>query len=103
MVENLTSSGFEKGISSGNVVVDYWAEWCGPCKMMAPVIDQLSKDMTNVKFAKVNVDEEPELAGNAGVRGIPTLVLYKDGKEVNRIVGALPASDLKSKIESIFS
>ena len=70
--------------------------------MLGPIFEELSKEVDGVTFGKVNVDEEPDLAGNAGVRGIPTMVLYKDGEEVDRIVGLLPKDELKNKIEEAF-
>ncbi len=102
-MENLSSENFKEKTTKGNVIVDYWAEWCGPCKMLGPIFEQLSTEVEDVTFAKVNVDEEPDLAGQAGVRGIPTMVLYKDGEEVDRIVGLMPKEELKNKIIESFS
>jgi thioredoxin 1 len=99
----LNSENFESETKSGNVIVDFWAEWCGPCKMLGPIYEELSHDMTNIKFTKVDVDENQDLSVNAAVRGIPTMVLYKDGKEVSRIVGFLPKDQLKSKIQEVFN
>lgn len=98
----LNSINFETETKNGNVIVDFWAEWCGPCKMLGPVFKELSEEMTDVKFAKVDVDENQELAAKAAVRGIPTLVLYKNGAEVSRIVGFLPKDQLKAKIQESF-
>ncbi|MFT4261562.1 MAG: thioredoxin [Candidatus Woesearchaeota archaeon] len=102
MIE-LNSNNFEKETTSGQVIVDFWAEWCGPCKMLGPIYNELSTEMDGIKFAKVNVDENQELSAKAAVRGIPTMVLYRDGKEISRIVGFLPKDQLKSKIEEAFN
>jgi thioredoxin 1 len=72
------------------VLLDFWAEWCGPCRMVAPVIDQIGRETPNVKVGKINVDEQTELAQQFGVMSIPTLVVLKGGKVVNKAVGALP-------------
>ncbi|EJF76524.1 thioredoxin [Bartonella birtlesii] len=85
------NSNFENEVlnSSTPVVVDFWAEWCGPCKMIAPILDEISLEMENqVKIAKVNIDENPELATQYGVRSIPTLLMFKDRKVSSNMVGA---------------
>jgi thioredoxin 1 len=81
------------------VLVDFWAEWCGPCKMIAPVIDQLSVELKDkIKMTKVNVDEAPQLAGQFNVMSIPTLLIFKDGRPVEQIVGAMPKDKLLAKL-----
>ena len=72
------------------VLLDFWAEWCGPCRMVGPVIDQIGREVSNLKVGKINVDEQSELAQQFGVMSIPTLVVLKGGKVVNKAVGALP-------------
>lgn len=72
------------------VLLDFWAAWCGPCRMVAPVIDEIGREVPNVKVGKINVDEQTELAQQFGVMSIPTLVVLKGGKIVNKAVGALP-------------
>ncbi len=84
----LTKDNFEKTISENKtVLIDFWASWCGPCKMIAPHVEKLSEELDNVAVCKANVDEEAELAVMFGVNSIPTLVLIKDGKEQDRIIG----------------
>jgi len=81
------------------VVVDCWAAWCAPCRAIAPVVEQLAKDYSGkVVFGKLNVDENPETAQRFGIMAIPTLLVMKDGKEIDRIVGALPKNQLEAKI-----
>lgn len=100
----LTKNNFEEKTNSGFVLVDFWAPWCGPCQMLGPIFEELSKEFENkVLFAKVNVDGEQELAQKYNVSGIPCLLLLKDGKEVDRIVGALPKERLLERIESIIT
>lgn len=76
------------------VVVDFWAEWCGPCKMIAPALEEISNEMPNIDVAKVNIDENPDIAATFGVRSIPTLMLFKDGKPAAVQVGAQSKSKL---------
>ena len=82
------------------VLVDFWAEWCGPCKMVAPVVEELAAEYDGmVKFAKVDVDANPVTAGKYGVRSIPTLLIFKDGKPVGQVVGAVPKQVLEARLK----
>ena len=81
---------FDKEISSGKVLLDFFATWCGPCKMLSPVIEELAKERTDVKFLKVDVDEIPQLAAKYAVYSIPTLIYIEDGKELRKRLGYAP-------------
>lgn len=83
----------------GVSVVDFWADWCGPCKMIAPIFEELSAEITNAKFAKVNVDENPSLANTYRIASIPTILIIKNGAPVETLVGFMPLPKLKEAIE----
>ncbi len=97
----ITKDNFEQEVlkSDKKVLVDFWASWCGPCRMLSPVIDEIAKETDKVKVGKVNVDEESELATQFAVMSIPTLILFENGKPVKQMVGAQPKSVILSMIE----
>ena len=101
-IAHITDSDFEKEVLqySGVVLVDFWAAWCGPCKMIAPILDEVAEEMPDAKITKVNVDEEQELAAKYGIRSIPTLIVFKDGEKVEQMVGVMPKAAIKAKLES---
>lgn len=85
--------------AEGTVLVDFFAEWCGPCKMLSPVIDEIANEQTALKVCKVNVDNEPELASKYGVMSIPTLVVIKNGEEVNKSVGLVSKEEILALVK----
>ncbi len=88
--------------SKGIAMVDFWAAWCGPCKMLAPTIEELAKEYAGkVKIGKLNTDENSDVASRYKIMGIPTVIFFRDGKEIDKVVGAVPKSQLKSKLDSL--
>ncbi len=101
-VLEITDTSFETDVlkSSTPVLVDFWAEWCGPCKMLAPTVEKLAGEYTGkLKVCKVNVDENPNSASKFGIQAIPTLLIFKNGANTDRIVGVTPEKDLRNRIE----
>ena len=102
----ITDGNFEEAVLNSDtpIVVDFWAEWCGPCKMIAPVVDKLAEQYDGrVRFAKVDVDANPTTPGSFGIRGIPTLLVFDGGKEVDRIVGFTSEKDISSKLDAVLA
>ncbi|MDF7638467.1 thioredoxin [Lactobacillus sp. ESL0791] len=99
MVDVITDQNFEEETNTGVVLTDFWATWCGPCKMQSPVIDQLAEERQDVKFTKMDVDENKKTPQDLGIMAIPTLVIKKDGKIVDRITGYTP----KAKLDQILN
>jgi thioredoxin 1 len=103
MAQAATDNTFESEVLKSNepVLVDFWAEWCGPCKMLSPIVDELSNELKGrVKVVKVNIDENPHTPTKYGVRGIPTLMLFKGGSLAATKVGAMPKAQLAEWVES---
>jgi thioredoxin 1 len=106
MVTEINDQNFESEVikSTIPVVVDFWAPWCGPCRLIAPVTEKLSEEYANkVKFCKLNVDENPEMSQKYRVMSIPLLLLFKDGQQVDGILGAVPESIIQPKIKALLS
>jgi thioredoxin 1 len=101
VVQNITDQDFKKEVteSSGYVLIDFWAPWCGPCKQLGPVLDEVSKITKEVKFLKINIDDNPEVASELGIRSIPTLILFKDGEKLDTRLGAMSATALQAWIK----
>ncbi len=101
MAKNIDEQEFENEVikQNGVVVVDFWATWCGPCKMIAPIIEELSSEMQEVKFVKVDVDKSPQISNEFKIASIPTLKLFKNGEVVDTIVGFRPKSELEDIIK----
>lgn len=100
MVEALTKENFHEKIKQGLCIVDFWAEWCGPCKQLAPIYEEVSQDpdLAKLTFYKFNTEESQEIGAEQGVRGIPCLIIFKDGQQKDMLVGFMEKEQLKSKI-----
>lgn len=101
MVKHINDSEFDAAVKVGSVLVDFYADWCGPCKMIAPVLEQLDAEHPGLTVCKVNVDEAPALAARFGVMSIPTVLYFKDGQLVDKTVGALSKGAFQAKIAQI--
>ena len=102
-MQELNSDTFAKETKKGNVIIDFWAPWCGPCKLMGPVFESASKENQDVKFFKVNVDDSPDLASDHGVMSIPTIIFMKDGEILDHMIGFASKPAFSQKIKQAFS
>jgi thioredoxin 1 len=105
-VLEVTAATWEKEVlnSSGLVMIDFWAVWCGPCRIIAPTVEELAKEYAGkIKILKLNTDENPDIASKYKIMGIPTLMFFKGGQKVDQVVGAVPKPQLKAKLDSLLS
>jgi len=105
-MKELTKDNFEKEVMHSKlpVLVDFWAPWCGPCRLVGPILDKISSEYTTkLEFSKLNMDEAQEIAAKFDVRGIPCMIIFKDGKELDRVIGAFGEPQLRGKIDLILS
>ena len=102
--KQITDASFNADVlnADGPVLVDFWAEWCGPCKMIGPILEELSEELgEKVTIAKLNIDENPDAPGQYGVRGIPTMILFKAGQPAKKIIGAYPKRKIESELAPV--
>ncbi|MEZ5125344.1 MAG: thioredoxin [Thermoleophilia bacterium] len=104
-MDAVSQDSFESEVIStpGKVLVDFWAEWCGPCRMISPVLEEMSGDYENVKFVKINVDEAPAVAQQFGVMNIPTILAFENGEVKQRVVGAMAKAKLIDELSSFLA
>lgn len=101
-IVELNEGNFDKLTAKGKWIIDLWAEWCGPCKIVEPIFKELSQEYKDVNFGKVNVDKEQEIAERFDVMSIPTMLFLKDGEQIDRVIGAVSKNSFKEKIEESF-
>ncbi len=82
----------------GTVLIDFWADWCGPCRMLSPIVDEVAAENPNIKVGKINVDEQQELSSHFGIMSIPTLLVFKDGKKINESIGLIPKEQIEKML-----
>jgi thioredoxin 1 len=99
---NVTDSNFQAEVLDSNtpVVVDFWAEWCGPCKMLTPILEELATELSTVKIAKLNIDQNPQISSQLNIRSVPTMLLFKNGNAVSTLVGLNQKQKIKTWIEA---
>ena len=101
MIIELNDQNFNETVASGKVLIDFWADWCGPCRMLGPIVDEIAEETTDITVAKVNVDEYPELSGKHGVMSIPTLLFMKDGKVMDTSIGVVSKNVILNKLAAL--
>ena len=97
-VQKLNQNNFNNAIANGTTLVDFYADWCGPCRMVSPIVDEIAEERNDITVGKVNVDDENALSMKYGVMSIPTLIVFKDGQEKTRIVGARPKAAILAEL-----
>jgi thioredoxin 1 len=100
-IKVLTDNNFQNQVKNGVTLVDFWASWCMPCKMMAPVLNDLSEELSGASVGKINIEDHPKMASQYGVRSIPTMIIFKNGKEVNRLIGVKSKEILHREINKV--
>jgi len=100
-LKEITTLNFDEEIRNGITLVDFWAPWCGPCRMITPSVEALAEEMTDVSFTKLNVDQSQEIALKYSVMSIPTIIIFKDGEVKDTIIGVIPKDAIKGKIEAV--
>ncbi|MDI9528737.1 MAG: thioredoxin [Candidatus Cloacimonadota bacterium] len=103
MTIELNNTNFIETVSKGTVMVDFWADWCGPCSMLSPVIEEIARENPDIKVCKLNVDAHPEIAGKYGVMSIPTLLFFKDGELKDNSIGVVAKTVIQNKIDLLKS
>ncbi len=101
MALELTTDNFEQTINQGVTLVDFWAPWCGPCRMMTPIVEEIAKEKTDIKVAKVDIDEHPTIAQKYNILSIPTLIYFKDGEPAQQSVGVVSKKAILDKLASL--
>ncbi len=101
MLIEVTDKNFAEVIKQGNVIIDFWAPWCGPCNMIGPILEEMANEMPDITIGKLNVDDYPELAGKHGVMSIPTLFFYRDGELKDSSIGAVSKNVIINKLKSL--
>jgi thioredoxin 1 len=102
MVKELTADSIKEFTKSGKSIIDFWATWCGPCKSLAPIFEEVSKEVTVVNFGKINIEDHDAVSGEYGIQSIPCLILFEGGEEKGRIIGMQSKDALVEKIKNIF-